>query len=210
MTETSGSGCSKNVLMLDEPQRLDPRVDRTRIAVLSSVRELLNEDGWDAVTHVKVAERSGVGRTTLYRHWPERVDLVREAYQLELGVTRSVELTGELRVDLLAALEAIRFEMIEREGTIILTTLIARSEFDDDVRQIKKVLVDEALQVLRKVVARALASKQLPRRLTAEKAMSELVGPMLMDRLVLDAQLPPKRVIEIVTAFLRAHAPDLR
>jgi len=197
-------------LMPEEPQRLDPRVDRTRLAVLSAVRELINEAGWDAVTHVKVADRSGVGRTTVYRHWPERICLVREAYELELNVTRDVELTGELFGDLVAVLEAIRFEMTEREGTRILTALIAQSEFDEDVRRLKKELVDDALQVLRKALSGAISRKQLGRGMTVDKAISELVGPLLMDLLVLDTNVPPKRVVEIVTNFLGAHTPATR
>jgi AcrR family transcriptional regulator len=192
--------------MGDEPQRTDPRVDRTRIAVLSAVRELINEAGWDAVTHVRVAERSAVGRTTIYRHWPERVSLVREAYELELDITRDVELTGELRADLLAVLEAIRFELSERGGTHILTALISRSEFDDDVRDLKQALVNDALQVLRKVLSKAISGKHLSRGMTADKAISELVGPMLMDMLVLDTPVPPKRVIELVDTFISAHS----
>jgi AcrR family transcriptional regulator len=197
-------------LMPEKPQRLDPRVDRTRIAVLSAVRELINEAGWDAVTHVKVADRSGVGRTTIYRHWPERICLVREAYVLELNVTRDVELTGELSADLLAVLEAIRFELIEREGTRILTALIAQSEFDSGVRSLKKELVDDALQVLRKALSEAISRKQLGRGMTVDKAISELVGPLLMDLLVLDTNVPPKRVVELVTNFLGAHTPAAR
>lgn len=207
MSHKTRDHLGKNERMREEPERVDPRVDRTRIAVLTAVRELINEAGWEAVTHVKVAERSGVGRTTIYRHWPERICLVREAYELELDVTRGVELTGELRTDLLAALEAIRFEMIERGGTHILTALIAQSEFDDEVRGLKETLVRDALQVLRKILSKAIATKQLTRGVTADKAISELVGPLLMDRLVLDSPVGPKRVVELVTTFLAAHTP---
>lgn len=49
----------------------DPRVTRSREAILSAARELLREDGPAAVTHQNVAKRAGVGRATVYRHWPQ-------------------------------------------------------------------------------------------------------------------------------------------
>ena len=49
----------------------DPRITRSREAILSAARELLREDGPAAVTHQNVAKRAGVGRATVYRHWPQ-------------------------------------------------------------------------------------------------------------------------------------------
>jgi AcrR family transcriptional regulator len=188
-----------------EFERLDPRVDRTRVAVLHAVRELLNEDGWDAVTHARVAERSGAGRTTVYRHWPERIDLVREAFEFEFGVTRGPEPVGELRTDLIAALEAIRFELVDRDGRQMLIATIARAEFDDQVRHMKKVLLDNALQTLRKILANAIAAKEFVPSVEVEKAVAALVGPMIMQLLVTDSEVGPERTLELVDSFLIAH-----
>src|ERR1700710_352929 len=110
--------------------RVDPRVDRTRVAALRAVRELLIDEGWEAITQHRVAERSGVGRTTVYRHWPDRVAMVREAFELELHFTHELDLTGDLRPDLILAAEALRFEMIDRFGTRILIAMIAHAEWD--------------------------------------------------------------------------------
>lgn len=191
--------------MESEFERVDPRVDRTRIAVLHAVRELLNEDGWDAVTHARVAERSGAGRSTVYRHWPERVDLVREAFEFEFGVTRGPEPVGELRADLIAALEAIRFELVDRDGRHILIATIARAEFDDQVRHMKKVLLDNALQTLRGVLATAVRAKEFGPSVDIEKAVAALVGPMIMQQLITDSEVGPERTVELVDSFLVAH-----
>jgi AcrR family transcriptional regulator len=185
--------------------RVDPRVDRTRIAALRAVRELLIEDGWDAVTQHRVAERSGVGRTTVYRHWPDRTGMVREAFELELGVTRDLSLTGDLRTDLVLAVEAIRFELIERVGTRILTALIARSEWDANVAATKKSLVDNALEALRTVAFEAVSAGAFEPGVDVEYVVAALVGPMVMQRLVTDTSMPTERVSKLVDAFLKAH-----
>jgi AcrR family transcriptional regulator len=57
-----------------------PRVERTRRHILAVARELLPEVGPAGLTYSLLAERAGVTRQTLYRHWPARpallVDLI--------------------------------------------------------------------------------------------------------------------------------------
>lgn len=62
--------------MADAP---DPRVIRSREAVLAAARELLREEGPAAVTHQRVAARAEVGRATVYRHWPRPELLLTDA-----------------------------------------------------------------------------------------------------------------------------------
>ena len=59
--------------------RDDPRAQRSRKLILHAARRLLLEHGPGAVTHVQVAELSGVGRATVYRHWPRTGQLLAEA-----------------------------------------------------------------------------------------------------------------------------------
>src|ERR671934_2975923 len=72
----------------------DPRVLRSRQAALSAVQEILAEHGWTGVTHVAVAARSGVGRTTLYRHWPDVRALLFDAIVQQINQVRR-EPTGD-------------------------------------------------------------------------------------------------------------------
>ena len=57
----------------------DPRYLRSRAAILDAARDLLLENGPTAVTHAQVSERAGVGRATVYRHWPRSDQLLGEA-----------------------------------------------------------------------------------------------------------------------------------
>ncbi|WP_433174861.1 TetR/AcrR family transcriptional regulator [Actinoallomurus sp. CA-150999] len=54
----------------------DPRAARSREAMLSAARELLVGEGPGAVTHQRVAQQAGVGRATVYRHWPRPEQLL--------------------------------------------------------------------------------------------------------------------------------------
>ena len=59
---------------------IDPRVERTRRVVLDATIELIVEGGFTAVTIEAVAARSGVAKSTIYRHWPGRVELMHAAF----------------------------------------------------------------------------------------------------------------------------------
>jgi AcrR family transcriptional regulator len=58
------------------PNAGNPRVQRTRDRMLAAARELLAEAGAAGLTYSALAERAGVTRQTLYRHWPARSALL--------------------------------------------------------------------------------------------------------------------------------------
>jgi AcrR family transcriptional regulator len=64
------------------PDPGNPRVRRTRDRILAAAGDLLAEAGPAGLTYALLAERAGVTRQTLYRHWPSRsrllVDLILE------------------------------------------------------------------------------------------------------------------------------------
>lgn len=58
---------------------VDPRMVRSRTAILAAAHALLVREGPPAVTHQRVAREAGVGRATVYRHWPRPVLLLLDA-----------------------------------------------------------------------------------------------------------------------------------
>src|ERR1700683_2837051 len=60
-------------------QNVDPRVARTRATVLGAAIDLLAERGYSGFSVEGVVERTGIAKTTLYRHWPTRDDLLAAA-----------------------------------------------------------------------------------------------------------------------------------
>jgi AcrR family transcriptional regulator len=58
------------------PDTANPRVRRTRDRILAAARDLLSEAGPAGLTYSLLAERAGVTRQTLYRHWPARAALL--------------------------------------------------------------------------------------------------------------------------------------
>src|ERR1700683_1820195 len=61
---------------LRRPTPGHPRVERTRGHILAVARELLPDVGPVGLTYSLLAERAGVTRATLYRHWAPRAALL--------------------------------------------------------------------------------------------------------------------------------------
>jgi AcrR family transcriptional regulator len=56
-----------------------PRDERADRAIVAATLELLADDGYHALSVEAVAARAGVGKTTIYRRWPGKRELVVEA-----------------------------------------------------------------------------------------------------------------------------------
>jgi len=61
---------------------MDPRIERTRKAVIDAATDLLVEGGPQALTMDAVVARSGVAKSTLYRHWDTRDALVADVFEV--------------------------------------------------------------------------------------------------------------------------------
>lgn len=85
---------------------------RTRTDVARAALEVLTAEGSEAVTHARVAELAGYSKTTLYTHWPARIDLIAMAIE-SLGEMPHHPRTGDLRADLIGELEAFRQGVVE-------------------------------------------------------------------------------------------------
>src|SRR3954453_892705 len=73
----------------------DPRVARSRQAALAAARTLLEQEGPAAVTHQRVAAHAGIGRATVYRHWPLPETLLQEAME-QVALPFFTDFSGDL------------------------------------------------------------------------------------------------------------------
>lgn len=77
-----------------------PRDPSKDVAVLTAVRELLVEEGYQGTTVLAVARRAGVGAPTIYRRWPTKEALVEDAAFGHPSPVPMPAPTGDLRADL--------------------------------------------------------------------------------------------------------------
>jgi AcrR family transcriptional regulator len=80
------------VKTIEEPQNARSR--RTGAALLAATRQLLEEQGFEALTMAAVAARAGVSRRAVYLHFASRTELVTAVFSY-LGETEDI--AGSLR-----------------------------------------------------------------------------------------------------------------
>jgi AcrR family transcriptional regulator len=114
----------------------DARVIRTRADVARSALEVLTGEGSDALTHARVAEIAGYSKTTLYAHWPTRLDLAAAALDI-LEELPSHERTGDLRTDLVEQLTTFRQGVVDHRLDRVLAAMTqwATAEAMREIRQ---------------------------------------------------------------------------
>jgi AcrR family transcriptional regulator len=109
----------------DSKRRPGGRSARVRQAVLDAAFAELGEKGYGGLSIEAVALRSGVAKTTVYRRWPTRDELVAEALDSRSDRYEPVPDTGSVRGDLKEFCEGVRGKLTSNHGKAMLKSLVA-------------------------------------------------------------------------------------
>jgi AcrR family transcriptional regulator len=139
---------------------VDARVVRTRQDVLRAAIDLLVTDGLDGVTQPNVARRAGYSKATVYTHWPERLDLIRDAFAM-LGRMPHHEPVGDLRADLVGELHSFRNAMQQYRLDRVLAVLAEGSTAWPELVPIRDEFVADGERPIRSLLARHLRGARL-------------------------------------------------
>jgi AcrR family transcriptional regulator len=159
----------------------DPRFVRSRQAILNAAREILVAEGPTAVTAHQVAEHAGIGRATVYRHWPQTDQLLAEAM-------------ATVPLPFFDAPGSPFREWLTRE-----LTSLARQLESDAVRAVATTLANAALWNPDMDARRAGFARVLSERLAAALAEAERLG-----ELSLRAEPEPSAALAIGPIYYRA------
>ena len=185
---------------------VDARVVRTRAAVLEAGARLLFTDGWSAVTHLRVAEEAGVGRATVYRHWPTVEDLLTDVLVDCQEPWEAGEPTGDLRADLTAELDTFVAALEHSKLPEILVTAMERAPTDPRIAAMHRSMTRISRAPVWTVVAAAIERGELDPGLDEPTAAAHILGPILYRRLFDDLRLTPGDVGRTVDAFLASFS----
>jgi TetR/AcrR family transcriptional regulator, regulator of autoinduction and epiphytic fitness len=182
---------------------LDPRVERSRRVILGAVLDELGEVGYGALTIEAVAARAGVGKSTIYRHWPGKLELVEDAFRT-LKAPVAVPDQGSLRDRLIAVIEQVACLVAESTYSTCMPALIDAAERDPNVRDFHSRFSAERRAALVDLLRDAVRTGELPATTDPELLADALVGPILVRRLMLSQPVGP----EIAAALVDQLLPD--
>ena len=192
--------------LLQHPETTDPRVVRSKAAVLRATAELLIEQGSAGVTIEGIAERSGVAKTTIYRHWKSRSQLIFDGFESLFRPVTQLPHEGTMREQLEALLGGLMRGLTQSEWAPAVTALIEAGDRDAELRQLVHDFLVVRMEHGRSALRAGVARGELREDLDVDVALSLLVGPVFYRRLVSRERLDDGFVETVVREFLAGAA----
>jgi AcrR family transcriptional regulator len=155
--------------------------------VLGATVEILAGEGYEHLSVESVAARAGVHKTTVYRRWPTKADLVADAVRERAQQLVPVPDTGTLAGDLRALARSIAGNIGSDVGTRMARTLIAAAVVSDEIAATQREFWAERFALTGVIVERAIARDELPPRTDARFVLETLIGPLYV-RLLLTGE----------------------
>ena len=140
----------------------DPRLTATRTVVLDAALEILQNEGVLAVTHGSISAKTGIARSTLYRHWPKLDQLRNDAFKRAATPPSIAPKTnGPLRADLSWLLGILMAALNETPWGQIAPQVISAAATDQEARSVINDFMSERIATVEAVFAAAEARGEL-------------------------------------------------
>ena len=183
----------------------DPRVVRSRSTVIDATRAILHESGFSGATVEAISARSGVAKTTIYRQWKSRNELLLDAFSFD---KHRVEFptTNDLRADLSEALHGLSRELYSSEWVNLMPAMIEASERDPEFLAMSRASIDARRKPLKDRLTLAIKRGELPDHADVETLLAMLVGPLFYRRLIAHQAMKRSLADDLVDVVLRGVA----
>ncbi|GAB3733656.1 TetR/AcrR family transcriptional regulator [Nocardiopsis nanhaiensis] len=182
-------------------RRPDPAADE---AIRRATLDLLLERGFE-LTFDEVAERAGVGRSTVFRRYATKQELVLSvAEQLTIGQI-DVPDTGSLRGDLTAAIRAV-YGVFGTPAVNSLARHMLVSGLQGQVgARILRPMLEQRVDLVTEVLQRAVDRGEIGGTGRA-RLVADLLTGVIMARMATDLPLPEDDELEALAAAMAAAA----
>lgn len=160
---------------------MDERVRRSKKAILAATYQLLSEAGLCGVSVEAVSVRSGVAKTTIYRHWPSRSELLLDACS-NLGSKPDVPDTGSLKGDVTTLAMSLAAWLQSARCATVWPSIVDAAERDTELKGVHARLHAEMTGAFRSVVERGQRKGELPRTRKSSEILAAIIGPLFYRR----------------------------
>jgi AcrR family transcriptional regulator len=151
---------------------------RVRAAAIAATLAELAEAGYSALSLERVARRAGVNKTTLYRRWGTREELVLEAMLERAGEHISVPDTGSLRKDLLELARTAATNAASPEVAAMARAVAAESPRDSRLAAANRRFWAERLALDGVIVERAIERGEVAAATEPAQVIEAVLGPI--------------------------------
>jgi len=174
--------------------------------VLTATREELAKVGYRALRVEDVAARADVHKTTVYRRWPTKRDLVHESMLELVSEQAPPPNTGSLRGDLIEACKTMTQFMMSVSGQGVMRMVMAEVT-DPDVAHICNAIRESKEKADRSMVGRAVERGELREDVDLDVLRGMLFGPIHHRFFMMNQRVDDLFVARLVDTVLLGAAP---
>ncbi|WP_329129137.1 TetR/AcrR family transcriptional regulator [Streptomyces sp. NBC_01476] len=156
---------------------------RSHDAAIAATRELLAEGGLPAVTVDAIADRSGVSKATLYKHWPSKTAVAAEAFGTQMAEAVPLPDTGTARGDFTEQIVRVSAFYASPAGAVFAQLLAACVGDPEAAPYFRRFFLARRREAIRTLWARALRRGEVDPTVDVETAIDVLFGPLVFRRL---------------------------
>jgi AcrR family transcriptional regulator len=156
------------------------RSEEARVAVLEAAVGLLVEQGYGAVTVEGIATRAGVGKQTIYRWWPSKVEVLLDVLDEEAERRLRIPEDGPVPAAVRAYLHALARFLAQTEAGEVLLALLGEAQHDAEVAALfHERYLDPRRARERALLRRGVAAGELPAKMNLDATLDALIGPLV-------------------------------
>ena len=170
--------------------------------LLAVTLQVLSETGYDKLTVDQVVARAHASKTTVYRRWPSKAELVRAAFAHRTrGAFAIPPDTGTLRGDLLALAEMI--VGVAGEYGRVIAGILAAGERSPRLRELlAKDLYDQRRDQVQGVLRRAATRGEIAQEAISDDLWDVLPAYILFRSLLDERPVPPATLRALIDEVL--------
>lgn len=191
------------VLEAGRRRRPGGRAAEVVAAIHAATIELLHEQGYEQMEIPAIAERAGVNKTSIYRRWPSKAELVMDVALGRMRTDVPLPDTGTLLGDLTALMQAIASALATPFVGGLLRALISRGD-EDGVAEARAYFWNERFNISGELLQKAVARGELSPTTDSRLLMELAVAPLFFRALVTGTAITTPEIQEIARRAVAA------
>ncbi|MGH3732613.1 MAG: tRNA (N6-threonylcarbamoyladenosine(37)-N6)-methyltransferase TrmO [Acidimicrobiales bacterium] len=193
---------SPTIKIPSSPGSTDPRIERTRRLVLGSVLEELGDVGYGGFTIESVASRAGVAKSTIYRHWEDKIALIVDAFESAHEEMVPDTSAGTARERAERLIHHVAEVLADSTFSRCIPALVEGAARDSRLRDFHYRYSEHRRQGLTDVLREGVASGEFPKVTDVELATVTLLGALFYRRLMSPLAFAPDRAGQLLDCVL--------
>ena len=173
--------------------------------MLEAATELLVEGGPTAVTVDSIVVRSGVAKSTIYRHWESRDEILLAVFESCAPNPPSLDTSLPYAEGLRAFVRGITELLNEPQWARMIPVLLMLKHHEGGIAALEGRLEDRQRDAVAAAMQRGVDEGVLRADLDVDQAAAHLIGPLLFAHLVGAVALTPAFADQTVDVFLAGY-----